>query len=105
MFLNDSRSCNRGTSTYQQFAKCGHAQNLSRATLRLDFLPSRVLVGVDSLCTDTNLRKPAWVKCRRGVASARDAIVGLVLTSGFQKGLIELFFLPSESDSESGFVI
>jgi hypothetical protein len=69
-------------------------QSLSRATQRLEFSPSYVLVGVYRLCTDKNLRKPAWDKCRHGVA--RGAVVGLVwavLTFGIQKKFIELFLV------------
>jgi hypothetical protein len=48
--------------------------NLVRATARLQFPPSYVLVGVYRLLTDKNLYKPAWDKCRH--ATRRGAIVG-----------------------------
>lgn len=51
-------------------------ENLHRATLRLEFPPSYVLVGVYRLCADKNLRKAAWDKCKHGFV--RGAVVGLV---------------------------
>ncbi|KAG9311727.1 hypothetical protein JVU11DRAFT_7967 [Chiua virens] len=50
--------------------------NLQRATLRLNFPPSYVVVGVYRLCTDRSLYKPAWDKCKHGVR--RGLIVGFV---------------------------
>ena len=50
--------------------------HLARATFRMDFPPSYVIVGVYRLCTDKNLYKPAWDKCRH--AARRGAIVGVV---------------------------
>jgi hypothetical protein len=50
--------------------------NLQRATLRLKFPPSYVIVGVYRLCTDRSLYKPAWDKCKHGVR--RGLIVGFV---------------------------
>jgi len=47
---------------------------LRRATLRMEFPPSYVLVGVYRLFTDKNLYKPAWDKCNHG--TRRGAIVG-----------------------------
>jgi len=49
---------------------------LARATMRLEFPPSYVLVGVYRLFTDKNLYKPAWDKCRH--ATRRGAIVGAI---------------------------
>jgi len=48
--------------------------SLVRSTIRLEFPPSYVLVGVYRLLTDKNLYKPAWDKCRH--AARRGAIVG-----------------------------
>ncbi|KIK00917.1 hypothetical protein K443DRAFT_678842 [Laccaria amethystina LaAM-08-1] len=70
--------------------------NLARATFRMDFPPSYVIVGVYRLCTDKNLYKPAWDKCKH--AARRGAIVGVVwttLTFGIQKKLIEIFLANS----------
>jgi hypothetical protein len=50
--------------------------SLARATLRLEFPPSYVLVGVYRLFTDKHLYKPAWDKCRH--AARRGAIVGAI---------------------------
>ncbi len=49
---------------------------LAHATMRLEFSPSYVLVGVYRLFTDKNLYKPAWDKCRH--AARRGAIVGAI---------------------------
>lgn len=51
-------------------------QNLRRATARLQFPPSYVVVGVYRFCTDKNLYVPAWKKCQHGVV--RGLGVGLV---------------------------
>ena len=48
--------------------------SLARATMRLEFPPSYVLVGVYRLFTDKNLYKPAWDKCKH--ALRRGAIAG-----------------------------
>lgn len=48
--------------------------NLARAAFRLEFPPSYVFVGVYRLCTDKNLYKPVWDKCKH--ATRRGAIVG-----------------------------
>ncbi|KAF9225138.1 hypothetical protein BS17DRAFT_700116 [Gyrodon lividus] len=64
-------------------------QTLQRATLRLNFPPSYVVVGVYRLFTDRSLYKPAWDKCRHG--ARRGLIVGLVwtcLTFRIQKHII-----------------
>ncbi|KAI6140003.1 hypothetical protein BKA82DRAFT_4220261 [Pisolithus tinctorius] len=52
--------------------------NLQHATLRLNFPPSYVIVGVYRLFTDKSLYKPAWDKCKHGVR--RGAIVGFIWT-------------------------
>ena len=51
-------------------------EDLKRATLRLDFTPSYVVVGVYRLFTDRTLLRPAWDKCKH--AARRGAIVGAV---------------------------
>ncbi|KAL0956563.1 hypothetical protein HGRIS_002700 [Hohenbuehelia grisea] len=69
---------------------------LTRATLRLQFPPSYVLVGVYRLFTDKLLYKPAWDKCRHG--TRRGLIVGLVwavMTFKIQRKFIELFLANS----------
>jgi len=63
--------------------------NLQRATLRLKFPPSYVVVGVYRLCTDKSLYKPAWDKCKHG--AQRGLVVGLIwtcLTYRIQKHII-----------------
>jgi len=50
--------------------------NIARATLRLQFTPTYVIVGVYRLFTDENLYMPAWKKCKH--ATVRGAIVGAV---------------------------
>lgn len=50
--------------------------NLQRATFRLTFSPTYVVVGVYRLSTDKSLYKPAWDKCKHGVR--RGLIVGFV---------------------------
>lgn len=49
---------------------------LARATMRLEFTPSYVLVGVYRLFTDKSLYIPAWDKCRH--AARRGAIFGAI---------------------------
>jgi len=49
-------------------------QELSRATMRMEFSPSYVVVGAYRLLTDQKLLKPTWDKCRH--AARRGAIVG-----------------------------
>jgi len=49
---------------------------LANASMRLDFPPSYVLVGVYRLFTDKLLYRPAWDKCRH--AARRGAIVGAI---------------------------
>ncbi|KAF8185721.1 hypothetical protein BJ912DRAFT_1022889 [Pholiota molesta] len=71
-------------------------EHLQRATLRLEFPPSYVVVGVYRLFTDRNLWVPAWDKCRH--AAQRGAIVGGIwafLTFSIQKKFIELFLANS----------
>ncbi|TFK32566.1 hypothetical protein BDQ12DRAFT_616860 [Crucibulum laeve] len=69
---------------------------LQRASLRLEFPPSYVIVGVYRLFTDKLLWKPAWDKCKH--ATQRGAIVGTiwaVLTFGIQKKFIQVFLANS----------
>ena len=54
-------------------------ENLRRATSRLQFPPSYVVVGFYRLITDRNLRVPAWNKCKHGFV--RGASVGLIWVS------------------------
>ena len=54
-------------------------ENLRRATGRLQFPPSYVVVGFYRLITDRNLRVPAWQKCKHGFV--RGATVGLLWVS------------------------
>ncbi|KAG7088851.1 hypothetical protein E1B28_012805 [Marasmius oreades] len=70
--------------------------NLIRATNRLQFPPSYVVVGVYRLCTDRNLYAPTWQKCKHG--TVRGAVVGTVwtfFTFGIQKKFIEVFLANS----------
>jgi hypothetical protein len=53
---------------------------LARATQRLGFPPSYVVVGVYRLFTDKNLYTPVWEKCKQG--TQRGLMVGLVWVSG-----------------------
>ena len=55
-------------------------ENLRRATSRLQFPPSYVVVGFYRLITDRTLRVPAWQKCKHGFV--RGASVGLIWVSG-----------------------
>ena len=67
-------------------------ENLQRATLRLEFPPSYVVVGIYRLFTDKSLSEPAWVKCAHAVR--RGAIVGSVwalATFSIQRKFIEIF--------------
>ncbi|KIM38279.1 hypothetical protein M413DRAFT_249073 [Hebeloma cylindrosporum] len=69
---------------------------LRRATLRMEFPPSYVLLGVYRLFTDKALYKPAWDKCKHG--TRRGAIVGAVwafLTFAIQKKFIQVFLSNS----------
>ena len=52
---------------------------LKRATLRMEFPPSYAFVGVYRLCTDKQLYKPAWDKCKH--ATQRGAVVGAIWVS------------------------
>jgi len=70
--------------------------HLARATLRLEFPPSYVIVGAYRLCTDKTLFVPAWDKCRHG--ARRGATVGLVwtvATFSVQKTFLRLFLANS----------
>ena len=53
--------------------------SLKRASLRMEFPPSYILVGIYRLFTDKTVYKPAWDKCKHG--ARRGAIVGLVWVS------------------------
>jgi hypothetical protein len=53
--------------------------HLARATYRLEFPPSYVVVGAYRLSTDKLLYVPVWDKCRHGVR--RGAVVGLIWVS------------------------
>ncbi|PPQ76580.1 hypothetical protein CVT26_012820 [Gymnopilus dilepis] len=71
---------------------------LKRATLRMEFPPSYALVGVYRLCTDKQLYKPAWDKCKH--ATQRGAVVGAIwafLTFSIQRRFIEIFLSNSPS--------
>jgi hypothetical protein len=50
--------------------------HLTRATLRLQYPPTYVIVGVYRLFTDKALFVPAWKKCKHGVI--RGAALGIV---------------------------
>jgi hypothetical protein len=50
--------------------------NLQRVTLRLQFTPTYVIVGVYRLFTDESLYVPAWKKCKH--ATIRGAVVSMV---------------------------
>ena len=54
-------------------------QNLRRATARLQFSPTYVVVGVYRLLTDEKLYIPAWDKCKHGFV--RGASIALVWVS------------------------
>jgi hypothetical protein len=49
---------------------------LQRASYRLQFPPSYVVVGIYRLVTDKSLLKPAWDKCKHG--TQRGLVVGFV---------------------------
>ncbi|KAF5384442.1 hypothetical protein D9615_003409 [Tricholomella constricta] len=69
---------------------------LVRSTLRLQFPPTYVIVGVYRLFTDKLLYVPAWDKCRHG--TRRGTIVGTiwaVLTFSLQRKFIEIFLANS----------
>ncbi|THV07780.1 hypothetical protein K435DRAFT_708803 [Dendrothele bispora CBS 962.96] len=71
-------------------------QDLVRATHRLQFPPSYVVVGVYRLFTDKSLFAPAWQKCKNG--TIRGATVGAVwtfFTFGIQRKFIEVFLSNS----------
>lgn len=70
--------------------------HLRRATARLRFPSSYVIVGVYRLVTDKNLFVPAWKKCEHGVV--RGLGVGLlwtVTTFKVQRYFVELFLMNS----------
>lgn len=71
---------------------------LERATLRLEFPPSYVVVGVYRLVTDKSLYVPIWNKCKHGII--RGLAVGAgwaVLTFGLQRKFVKLFLINSPS--------
>jgi hypothetical protein len=59
-------------------------KTLARATQRLEFPPSYVVVGVYRLVTDRLLWVPAWDKCRH--ATRRGLVVGAVWVSVVEVG-------------------
>ncbi|KAI0275468.1 hypothetical protein BC834DRAFT_815752 [Gloeopeniophorella convolvens] len=69
---------------------------LQRATLRLGFPPSYVVVGAYRLLSDKALFVPVWQKCRNG--AIRGATVGGIwslLTFSIQRGLVRTFWTNS----------
>ncbi|KAI0754700.1 hypothetical protein C8Q80DRAFT_1094824 [Daedaleopsis nitida] len=71
-------------------------ENMRRATSRLQFPPSYVVVGFYRLLTDRSLRVPAWDKCRHGFM--RGASVGIIWVTGtykIQKTFVEYFLIKS----------
>ncbi|KAL1950365.1 hypothetical protein VTO73DRAFT_5489 [Trametes versicolor] len=69
---------------------------LGRATSRLQFPPSYVVVGFYRLVTDRNLYVPAWQKCKHGFV--RGATVALVWGIGsfkIQRKFVEVFLINS----------
>ncbi|TFK91857.1 hypothetical protein K466DRAFT_659724 [Polyporus arcularius HHB13444] len=71
-------------------------EGLRRATGRLQFPPSYVVVGFYRLVTDKNLRGAAWQKCKHGFV--RGASVGLLWAAGtykIQKIFVEYFLINS----------
>ncbi|KAI0826830.1 hypothetical protein BC628DRAFT_1502659 [Trametes gibbosa] len=70
--------------------------NLRRATSRLQFPPSYVLVGFYRLVTDRNLYVPAWQKCKHGlIRGATVAVVWGVGSFKIQRKFVELFLIKS----------
>ena len=53
---------------------------LRRATARMEFPPSYVIVGVYRLFTDKNIRVPAWQKCKHGATRGAGVALGWVST-------------------------
>ena len=60
---------------YKPIEDCVVSHHLARATLRMDFPPSYVFVGVYR-CVVKNLYKQAWDKCKH--TARHGAIVGVV---------------------------
>lgn len=54
---------------------------LERASRRLEFPPSYVVVGIYRLVTDRSLSRPAWDKCKHG--TQRGLMVGFVWVGEF----------------------
>ncbi|KAH9926445.1 uncharacterized protein B0H18DRAFT_1006135 [Fomitopsis serialis] len=70
--------------------------NLRRATARLQFPPSYVVVGIYRLFTDRNLFVPAWKKCQHGVVRGLGVgLVWAVSTFKLQRWIIERFYMNS----------
>ncbi|KAH9889928.1 hypothetical protein C8Q73DRAFT_653332 [Cubamyces lactineus] len=71
-------------------------ENLRRATSRLQFPPTYVVVGFYRLVTDKNLYVPAWQKCKHGfVRGATVATVWAVGTFKIQRKFVEVFLIKS----------
>jgi len=71
-------------------------RELERASRRLQFPPSYVVVGIYRLVTDRSLSQPAWDKCKHG--TQRGLVVGFVwtcLSFHVQRKFIELFLIHS----------
>ncbi|EIM83213.1 uncharacterized protein STEHIDRAFT_148816 [Stereum hirsutum FP-91666 SS1] len=69
---------------------------LERATMRLEFPPSYVVVGAYRLISDGSLRGPIWNKCKHGVV--RGGAVGLgwaLFTFKIQRKFVKLFMSNS----------
>ena len=67
-------------------------EKLRRATTRLQFPPSYVVVGVYRLFTDKSLAVPAWKKCEHGFV--RGAGVSLVWVSMSESRSNAMLMLP-----------
>ncbi|KAK0213407.1 hypothetical protein DFS33DRAFT_122889 [Desarmillaria ectypa] len=83
-------------STSDSEAKLNIPAELERATFRLDFPPSYVIVGVYRLFTDRALYQPVWAKCKHG--TQRGAVVSLIwsaLTFSIQRKFVEYFMANS----------
>ncbi|KAJ3574274.1 hypothetical protein NP233_g1870 [Leucocoprinus birnbaumii] len=81
---------------FEKDAAKGVPPELARATMRMEFPPSYVVVGAYRLLSDRKLLKPAWDKCRH--AARRGAIAGGIwafLTFGIQRKFIEVFLRNS----------
>ncbi|KAG7442559.1 uncharacterized protein BT62DRAFT_375250 [Guyanagaster necrorhizus] len=77
-------------------AKSSVPAELERATFRLGFPPSYVIVGVYRLFTDKALYQPVWAKCKHG--TQRGVIASLIwsaLTFGIQRKFVRYFMANS----------